>query len=127
MVLPLFGLFYTRPIFVASLALFLKRSLEYQLASKLPEISATNAFVAMKSIGIAELNLDCRQTSLAGQSKRLVSVGGCDARRIVAALGIKDIEPPGVQKTAAERSKIAGMAYASADLSARRKVDEATN
>lgn len=87
-------------IFVASLALFLKRSLEYQLAEKLPEISATDAFAAIRSIGIAELDF-------AGQSKRLVCAGGRDARRIVAALGIKDMEPPGVQKTAAERSKSA--------------------
>jgi transposase len=78
-------------IFVASLALFLKRVLQHQLISKLPEISATEAFAAMKSVGIAELNF-------AGQSKRLVSAGGRDARRIIAALGIKDIEPPGVQK-----------------------------
>jgi len=87
-------------IFVASLALFLKRTLEYQLSCKLPELSATDAFSAMKSIGIAELNF-------AGQSKRLVSVGGRDARRIISALGIKVIEPPGVQKAGMERSKSA--------------------
>lgn len=87
-------------IFVASLALFLKRSLEYQLACKLPEISATDAFLAMRSIGVAQLDF-------AGQSKRLVSVGGRDARRIIAVLGVKDIEPPGVEKTASCRSKSA--------------------
>jgi transposase len=87
-------------IFVASLALFLKRTLEYQLSCKLPEISATDALSAMKSIGIAELNF-------AGQSKRLVSVGGRDARRIVSALGIKAIEPLGVEKTAVEEPKSA--------------------
>ena len=76
-------------IFVASMALFLKRSLEYQLADKLPQISATDAFAAMNSVGIAELNF-------AGQRKRLVSAGGRDARRIIAALGIRDIEPPAV-------------------------------
>jgi len=77
-------------IFVASLALFLKQTLQYQLASKLPEISATDAFAGMKSIGIAELNFN-------GQSKRLVSAGGRDARRILTALGIKQIDPPGIK------------------------------
>ena len=75
-------------IFVASLALFLKRTLEYQLSSKLPELSATDALVAVQSIGLAELDV-------AGQTRRLVSGGGRDARLILAALGIKDINPPG--------------------------------
>ena len=75
-------------IFVASLALFLKRTLEYQLSSKLPELSATDALAAARSIGLAELDV-------AGQTKRLVSGGGRDARRILAALGIKEINPPG--------------------------------
>ena len=75
-------------IFVASLALFLKRTLEYQLSSKLPELSATDALAAVQSIGLAELDV-------AGQTRRLVSGGGRDARRILAALGIKDINPPG--------------------------------
>ncbi len=75
-------------IFVASLALFLKRTLEYQLSSKLPELSATDALAAVQSIGLAELDV-------AGQTRRLVSGGGRDARLILAALGIKDINPPG--------------------------------
>ncbi|MFQ6009191.1 MAG: hypothetical protein ACE5K8_09610, partial [Candidatus Zixiibacteriota bacterium] len=75
-------------IFVASLALFLKRTLEHQLFSKLPEISGTDVISAMKSVGVAELNFN-------GQTKRLVSAGGRDARRILAALGIKEIVPPG--------------------------------
>jgi len=48
------------------------QTLQYQLASKLPQISATDAFAAMKSMGIAELDF-------AGQRKRLVSAGGQDA------------------------------------------------
>jgi transposase len=75
-------------IFVASLALFLKRTLAYQLSLKLPELSATDALAAVQSIGLAELDV-------AGETKRLVSGGGRDARRIVAALGIKEINPPG--------------------------------
>jgi len=78
-------------IFVASLALFLKRTLEYQLSSKLPEISATDAFAAVRSIGLAELDI-------AGWTKRLVSGGGRDARRILAALRIKQINPPSHQE-----------------------------
>ncbi len=74
-------------IFVASLALFLKRTLEYQLSFKLPELSATDAFAAVKSIGLAELNFG-------GETRRLVSGGGRDARRILAALGIKEVNPP---------------------------------
>lgn len=79
-------------IFVASLALFLKQTLQYQLACKLPEISATDAFAAVKSIGLSELSFN-------GQRKRLVSNGGRDARRIVSALAIKDIDPPSLAKT----------------------------
>ena len=61
-------------IFVATLALFLKRSLEHQLAAPLPELSSTDALAAMKSIGNAELSLN-------GRTTRLVSGGGRDARR----------------------------------------------
>jgi transposase len=76
-------------IFVASLALFLKRTLAYQLCSKLPELSATDALAAVRSVGLAELDV-------AGQTKRLVSAGGRDARRIFTALGIKQLNPPGL-------------------------------
>lgn len=79
-------------IFVASLALFLKQTLQYQLASKLPEISATDALAAVKSIGLTELTFN-------DQTKRLVSNGGRDARRILSALAIKQINPPGIQKS----------------------------
>ncbi|MHC4406790.1 MAG: IS1634 family transposase [Planctomycetota bacterium] len=74
-------------IFVATLALFLKRTLDHQLAAELPELSSTDAFAAMESIGIAELSFN-------GQTSRLVSGGGRDARRVLAALGIKDSNPP---------------------------------
>ena len=74
-------------VFVATLALFLKRTLDHQLAAELPDLSSTDAFSAMESIGIAELSFN-------GQTSRLVSSGGRDARRVLAALGIKDIDPP---------------------------------
>ncbi|MFQ5352520.1 MAG: IS1634 family transposase [Candidatus Binatia bacterium] len=78
-------------VFVATLALFLKRTLEHQLARKLPELSSTEAFAAMESVGIAELNFN-------GETSRLVSGGGRDARRVLSALGIKDIDPPGTEE-----------------------------
>jgi len=78
-------------IFVATLALFLKRTLDHQLAAELPEMSSTDAFAAMESMGIAELSFN-------GQTSRLVSGGGRDARRVLAALGIKDINPPSPEK-----------------------------
>jgi transposase len=86
-------------IFLASLALFIKRVLEYQLTCKLPELSATDALAAVRSVGISELELD-------GQTMRLVSGGGRDARRILCALGIKQINPPGPGETAIESPKM---------------------
>lgn len=80
---------------MATLALFLKRTLDHQLAATLPELSSTDALAAMKSIGIAELNLN-------GRTTRLVSVGGRDARRVLTALGIKDIDPPTSEKQRTE-------------------------
>ncbi|KPK76339.1 MAG: hypothetical protein AMJ79_06990 [Phycisphaerae bacterium SM23_30] len=74
-------------IFVATLALFIKCSLEYQLASKLPQLSGTDALVAMKSIGLSELAMDHKVM-------RLVSGGGRDTKRILSALNIKEINPP---------------------------------
>ncbi|MFQ5805843.1 MAG: hypothetical protein ACE5I3_05265 [Phycisphaerae bacterium] len=105
-------------IFVATLALFLKRTLEHQLAQTLPELSGNDALVAMRSIGLTELDLGGppqgpgrRQTTgraergTVGQTIRLVSGGGQDARRVVKALGIADpsawlrtgLDPPGVK------------------------------
>ncbi len=74
-------------IFVATLALFLKRTLEHQLADRLPELSGSDALAAMRSVGLAELDLG-------GQRIRLVSQSGRDARRVVSALGISEIGPP---------------------------------
>lgn len=73
-------------IFVATLALFLKRVLECQLASTLPELSATEAIAAMRSVSLVQLNL-------AGKCARLVTHGGRDARRIIKALQITSLDP----------------------------------
>jgi transposase len=78
-------------IFVATLALFLKRSLEHQLASALPELSGSEAIAAMRSIGLAELDLN-------GRTTRLVSGGSRDARRVLRSLGIADLNPPRSRK-----------------------------
>jgi transposase len=82
-------------IFVATLALFLKRSLEHQLASTLAELSGSEAIAAMRSIGLAELDLN-------GQTTRLVSGGSRDARRVLTALSIADLNPPRSRKPAAK-------------------------
>jgi len=85
-------------IFVASLALFLKQVLGHQLSRSLPELSANEAYAALRSVGLSELNLD-------GQVTRMVSVGGRDARRVIAALGIKQINPPKHEKDGDKREK----------------------
>ncbi len=74
-------------LFVATLALFLKRTLEFHLAKTIPELSGTEAIAALRSVGLAELDLG-------GRTTRLVSSGGRDARRVLSALGISDVNPP---------------------------------
>ena len=74
-------------ILVASLALFLKRTLEHQLADQLPELSGTEAFAAMRSIGLSEL-------TVGDEPLRLVPRGGRDAHRVLSAMGITDTKPP---------------------------------
>jgi hypothetical protein len=78
-------------LFVATLALFLKRTLEHKLAKAgLPD-TPTAAFEAMASIGVSVLDIG-------GEQRLLTSGGGPDARRILAALGVRDINPPQPQK-----------------------------
>jgi len=73
--------------FVATLALFLKRTLEHHLDEKGIYLSATAAFKAMQSMGVSVLDFD-------GETRLLVGGGSRDARRVVNALGITDINPP---------------------------------
>jgi transposase len=77
-------------LFVATLALFLKRTLEHELAKAGLNLTPTQAFAAMHSMGIGILDL-------AGEPRHLVSAGGRDARRIVKALGIDPLAPPAIQ------------------------------
>ena len=74
-------------LFLSALALFLKRTLEFHLAKTIPELSGTEAIAALRSVGLAELDLG-------GRIPRLVSAGGRDARRVLSALGISDVNPP---------------------------------
>jgi len=77
-------------VFVATLALFLKRTLEHQLSEKNVPLSPTEAFAAMDSVGISVLDFN-------GQSRHLVAGGGRDARRVMKALHITDTAPPGAE------------------------------
>lgn len=74
-------------IFVATLALFLKRTLEHLLREQRVDLSPTEAFAAMRSIGASVLDFGDRRAVLA-------SGGGRDARRLVKALGLGDLTPP---------------------------------
>jgi len=74
-------------IFVATLALFLKRALQHELARRHIDFTPTEAFAAMGSIGVSVLDM-------AGKKRLLTSSGGRDARRLVKALGIGNTAPP---------------------------------
>lgn len=74
-------------IFVATLALFVKRTLDHHLKDKGIYLSPTEAFDAMRSLGVSVLDLD-------GERRVLVAGGSRDARRVVNALGIDPIDPP---------------------------------
>jgi len=74
-------------IFVATLALFLKRTLEHHLRQAGLYLSPTEAFEAMRSVGVSVLDFDSRR-------RLLTTAGGRDAHRIVRALGIEPLAPP---------------------------------
>jgi transposase len=74
-------------IFVATLALFLKRTLAHHLTRSGLHLTPTEAFAAMRSMMVSVLDVG-------GQRKVLVHGAGRDARRVVKALGIPDVRPP---------------------------------
>ena len=74
-------------IFVATLALFLKRTLQHQLDQAKVPLSATEALEAMKSATVTELDLN-------GVKRRIVSGPGPDGHRVLNALGIRAVCPP---------------------------------
>ena len=92
-------------IFIAQLALLLLRELRHRLNEKEIPLSPREAIAALKSLGIAELDLNGTKQVLVSSPKR-------DARRVLGALGITDLQPPGsVRKkgSARIREKAPGM------------------
>jgi len=75
-------------LFIAQLALLLLRELRHRLNEKDVPFSAKEALAAVKSTGVAELDLN-------GEKQVLVSGPKPHARRVLAALGISDPQPPG--------------------------------
>jgi hypothetical protein len=74
-------------IFVATLALFLKRTLQHQLDQAKVPLRATEALEAMKSATVTELDLN-------GVKHRIVSGPSPDGHRVLNALGIRAVCPP---------------------------------
>lgn len=74
-------------LFIAQLALLLLRELRHRLNEKGVLFSPREALAAVKSIGVAELNLN-------GENHVLVSTPKPHARRVLTALGITDPQPP---------------------------------
>jgi len=82
-------------LFVAQLAQVLMRQLRHHLQKAGSYLSAPDAMEAMKSLGVAVLNIDGEQQILAGGMSR-------DARTVIQILGINNTQPPGsirAQKT----------------------------
>jgi len=75
-------------LFIAQLALLLLRQLRHRLNEKGVRFSPREALAAVKSIGVAELDLN-------GEKQVLASGPKPHARRVLAALGISDPQPPG--------------------------------
>lgn len=75
-------------LFIAQLALLLLRRLRHHLREKQVPLSPSDALAAVKSIGVAELDLK-------GHKEVLVSRPKPHARQVLTALGITDPRPPG--------------------------------
>jgi hypothetical protein len=75
-------------LFIAQFALLLLRQLRHRLNEKGIPLSPREALAAVKSLGIVELDLN-------GNKQLLVSSPKRDARRVLAALGITELHPPG--------------------------------
>jgi len=73
-------------IFISHLALVLVALLRRILKEHQVPLSPASAIAACETIGIAELTFN-------GQPEEIVSAGGRDARRVMAALGVKDLNP----------------------------------
>jgi transposase len=75
-------------IFVAALAFLLHRAVEKKLKAAGLDLSTTEALQALRTVRVVEIQL------ADGRTKRSVTRGTARAARILAALGITDLEPP---------------------------------
>ena len=75
-------------LFIAQLAQVLMRQLRHHLEEADCYLSAPDALEAMKSLGVAVLNIKGQRQVLAGGMSR-------DARQVVQILGIRNTQPPG--------------------------------
>ena len=82
-------------IFVAALAFLLHRAIEKKLKAGGLDLSSTEALQALRSVRVVDFTVG------AGQRKRSVTRGTERAARILAALGITELNPPTPPSTAA--------------------------
>jgi transposase len=75
-------------IFVATLAFLLHRAIEKKLKAAGLDLSATEALQMLRSVRVVDLKLGD------GRTKRCVTRGSNRAARILAALGISELDPP---------------------------------
>lgn len=75
-------------IFVAALAFLLHRAIEKKLKAAGLDLSATEALQTVRSVRVVDFTLD------GGQRKRTVTRGSERAARILATLGIRELDPP---------------------------------
>jgi len=82
-------------IFVAALAFLLHRAVEKKLKAAGLDLSATEALQTLRTVRVVDFTLG------AGQGRRSVTRGTARAARILAALGIAQLDPPTPPKAAA--------------------------
>jgi transposase len=75
-------------IFVATLAFLLHRALEKKLKAAGLDLSATEALQVLRTVRVVDFTLG------GGRTKRSVTRGSARAAKILAALGLTDLDPP---------------------------------
>lgn len=85
-------------LFVAQLALIVLRQLRRRLQEAGETMSAPDALLAVKSLGVAELDLNGQKLVLPSRPTR-------DAKRVLSALNINDIQPPATRSRSLEASE----------------------
>ena len=81
-------------VFVAALAFLLHRAVEKNLKAAGVDLSAAEALQALRSVRVVDLGLG------SGWTKRCVTRGTQRAAKILAALGLTDLDPPTPSKEA---------------------------